>query len=117
MDSFRDALWLLVAYLIGSVPTAYIVTRQVRGIDIREHGSGNVGATNVFRVVGKGWGSAVLAIDICKGWFITTFLARTADVFPELPFVLKQFVFGFATIAGHTWTPWLKLKGGKGVAT
>lgn len=112
-----NLIWLIVAYLIGSIPTAYLVAKRVRGIDIREHGSGNVGATNVFRTVGKGWGSAVLAFDILKGWAVTAILAPGAGAFPELSPVLKQFLFGASAIAGHTWTPWLKLKGGKGIAT
>lgn len=117
MNSLQNILWLMIAYLIGSVPTAYLVAKRVRGMDIRQHGSGNVGATNVFRVVGKSWGGAVLAIDILKGWLVTAILAGTSGAFSELTPVLRQFLFGAAAITGHTWTPWLKLKGGKGVAT
>lgn len=117
MDFLSNVIWLIIAYLIGSIPTGYLVAKQVRGIDIREHGSGNLGATNVFRTVGKVWGSAVLIIDILKGWIVTALLASSSEAFVTLNLPLKQFMFGAAAIAGHTWTPWLKLKGGKGVAT
>lgn len=117
MEFFQNVFWILIAYLIGSIPTGYLIAKQVRGIDIREHGSGNVGATNVFRVAGKSWGITVLVIDIFKGWLTTAILAPTSGAFPELGFSMKQFLFGAAAIAGHTWTPWLKLRGGKGVAT
>lgn len=117
MNYAENIIWILIAYLIGSIPTAYLVAKRVRRIDIREHGSGNVGATNVFRVVGKGWGSAVLAIDVFKGWFVTAMLASAARAFPDLSPELRQFLFGAAATIGHTWTPWLRLKGGKGIAT
>ena len=117
MEFIQNVFWVLIAYLIGSIPTGYLVAKQVRGIDIREHGSKNVGATNVFRVVGKGWGITVLIADIFKGWFVTAIIAPTAGAYPGLSLSIKQFLFGAAAIAGHTWNPWLKLKGGKGVAT
>lgn len=117
MQYVHNVFWILTAYLIGSIPTGYLIAKRLRGIDIREHGSGNVGATNVFRVVGKKWGIIVLAIDMLKGWFVTAIVAATCPSFPELSLVIKQFLFGAAVIAGHTWTPWLKLVGGKGVAT
>ena len=117
MEFFINVFWILIAYLIGSIPTAYLVAKRVRGIDIREYGSGNVGATNVFRTAGKGWGSLVLVIDILKGCAATALLAPTSSAFPEISIPLKQFLFGAAAIAGHTWTPWLGLKGGKGIAT
>ncbi len=117
MEFVQNIIWIIVAYLIGSIPTGYLVAEHVKGIDIREHGSGNVGATNVFRIMGKKWGSFVLIIDILKGLIATALLAPTSDAFPEISIPLKQFLFGAAAIAGHTWTPWLGLKGGKGIAT
>ncbi len=117
MEFFQNVFWVLVAYLIGSIPTGYLVAKRVNGIDIREHGSGNVGATNVFRVVGKKWGILVLLFDMFKGWLVTAIIASTSNAFLEMSLPIKQFLFGAAAIAGHTWTPWLKLKGGKGVAT
>lgn len=117
MEFLQNVIWLIVGYLIGSIPTGYLVARQVRGIDIRKHGSGNTGATNAFRVVGKAWGAAVLVIDILKGWTVTALLTPSSGAFADLNLPLRQFLFGAAAIAGHTWTPWLQLKGGKGVAT
>ena len=109
---------LLVAYLIGSVPTAYLFGRVLKGIDIREYGSGNVGATNTFRVIGKVPGLIVLAIDIAKGFlcvgYVASFFMLASPVArPELYRVLV----GLATIVGHNWTIFLRFKGGKGVAT
>jgi acyl phosphate:glycerol-3-phosphate acyltransferase len=117
MNHLGNIIWLLIAFLIGSIPTAYIVAKRVRGIDIREHGSGNVGATNVFRIIGKSWGSVVLCADLAKGLVVVSIIALNASAFPNLAPTLKQLIFGLAAIAGHTWTPWLNLKGGKGVAT
>ncbi len=117
MEFLQNIIWIIIAYLIGSIPTGYLVAEHVKGIDIREHGSGNVGATNVFRIMGKKWGSFVLIFDILKGWIATALLAPTSDAFPEISIPLRQFLFGAAAIAGHTWTPWLRLKGGKGIAT
>ena len=117
MDLIGNVTWLVVAYLIGSLPSGYLIAKRVRGIDIRQQGSGNIGATNVFRVVGKKWGAAVLAIDVFKGWLVTAILAQGTSAFPGLSQPLRQFLFGAATVAGHAWTPWLKMKGGKGVAT
>lgn len=105
-----------ISYLVGSIPTAYVVGKLLKGIDIREHGSGNAGATNVFRVVGKGWGVGVLLFDALKGAFavrvVSSFFSTSVLSLPTL-----QLVSGIAAIMGHTWTVWLKFKGGKGVAT
>ena len=109
-------LGVLVSYLIGSLPTAYLVGRMVKGIDIRKHGSGNVGATNVFRVVGRKWGILVLILDAFKG----AFTSMGVSVFlppPGVPPFLAALIYGSAAIAGHTWTFWLGFQGGKGVAT
>ena len=96
------------SYLLGSIPTGFLWAKA-RGIDIRKVGSGNIGATNVMRALGKGPGSVVLLIDAAKG-FLPVFLARDRGV--EL-----QMICCVAVIAGHNWTCWLKFKGGKGVAT
>ena len=101
-------LWGLLSYLIGSVPTGFLWAKA-RGIDIRTVGSGNIGATNVMRVLGKGPGITVLLIDALKG-FLPVFLVKEQG--PAL-----QIVCCLAVIAGHNWTCWLKFKGGKGVAT
>jgi glycerol-3-phosphate acyltransferase PlsY len=109
---------ILGAYLVGAVPFAYLVTKAVRGIDIREVGSGNVGATNVGRALGRKWGILVFALDVLKG-FLPTLCAlllhgcRIGE--PALP--LGVALTGFAAVAGHNWPVFLKFKGGKGMAT
>jgi glycerol-3-phosphate acyltransferase PlsY len=102
-----------IAYIIGAIPTAYIFGRLLKGIDIREHGSKNVGATNAFRVLGKGPGTAVLIIDIFKGVVPTVWLARAFGINDPMALV----IIGFAAVIGHNWTVFLGFKGGKGVAT
>ncbi|MCA9405449.1 MAG: glycerol-3-phosphate 1-O-acyltransferase PlsY [Candidatus Omnitrophica bacterium] len=104
---------IILSYLLGSIPTAYIYGRVYKGIDIREHGSGNVGATNVFRVLGKGPGIIVLLIDILKGVLAVAGVSTVLSLADILHYIL----LGFAVVAGHNWTIFLKFKGGKGVAT
>ena len=107
-------LILLIAYLIGSIPTAYLAGKILKGIDIREVGSGNIGATNVFRAVGKTAGVGVLVIDILKGVIPVLLAARMTP----LPYVeALKIGAGIAAICGHNWTIFLNFKGGKGVAT
>ena len=118
---------MFLAYLIGSVPSSYIFGRVLRNIDIREHGSGNVGATNTFRVLGKVPGTAVMFLDIFKGVIAVTLLAGVsyqaltvvagsdAQALP-LSRQLFKIILGLAAIAGHIWTIFLSFKGGKGVA-
>ena len=107
------AISALLAYLIGSIPVAYIFGSVLKGIDIREHGSGNMGATNAFRVLGKWPGTAVLVLDIIKGIIPVTILA---DVF-GLGDALSLVIISVAAVAGHNWTVFLGFKGGKGMAT
>lgn len=102
---------LIVAYLLGSVSFSYIVAKKTAGIDIRKHGSGNAGATNMLRVVGKGPALIVFVLDIVK-----------AMVAVGLSYVLTQdetimFACGFAAIIGHNWPIFFQFRGGKGVAT
>ena len=104
---------LTLSYFLGSLPTAYLVGKKVKGLDIRKHGSGNVGATNVFRVVGKGWGIAVLLLDAFKGALAVSLVPR---LFSD-NFFLLSLLCGIGAILGHTWNLWLGFKGGKGVAT
>jgi len=104
---------IVVSYLLGSIPTAYLFARVTKGIDIRQHGSGNVGATNAFRVLGKLAGTIVLLIDILKGILATTLVA---DFF-QFNSVLGRVVLGAVVVAGHNWTIFLQFKGGKGIAT
>lgn len=103
---------LVAGYLLGSIPTGYIIGKIVKNIDIREHGSKNLGATNVFRCVGKTAGIITLVIDFLKS-FIPVLLTKIFVV--SLP-GLALWV-GIFAIAGHTWPVFLKFKGGKGVAT
>ena len=105
------------AYIIGSIPTAYIFGKVLKGIDIREYGSGNAGATNVFRVIGKTPGVIVLMIDIIKGFLCATYLASGfLYLAPVTRPELYRILVGLSAIAGHNWTLFLKFKGGKGVA-
>ena len=106
---------IFLAYFAGSIPTGLFVARAVKGIDIREHGSQNIGATNVFRVVGKKWGILVFLLDALKGAFpVVSFPALLNPALRETSWPLW---FGIAAILGHTFSPWLSFKGGKGVAT
>ncbi len=110
------AIALVIAYFIGAIPTGYIFSRLSGGVDIRKVGSGNVGATNVYRTMGKKGGFLVLAIDIFKGAFpvfILPFIFRTDMMSTDL---FRMFI-GMAAISGHIWTIFLNFKGGKGVAT
>lgn len=105
------ALLTLVAYLFGAIPFGLLVAKS-RGINIREHGSGNIGATNVFRVVGKGWGVFTFVLDALKG-FLPAFFFPLIGNLPGDYGVL----FGLTAIIGHSFPVYLKFKGGKGVAT
>jgi glycerol-3-phosphate acyltransferase PlsY len=109
---------IVISYLLGSIPTAYIFARVLKGIDIRKFGSGNVGATNAFRVLGRGWGITILFLDILKGFLPVVLLG---DAFTkQLDLTQAQNIFiaiGLGCISGHNWTIFLKFKGGKGVAT
>ena len=111
-------LTLLVSYFLGSIPTGYIFGRMLKGIDIRRHGSQNVGATNVFRVVGKVPGIIVLFLDALKG-FAAVALAAGFFYKPTVGINIEYFCImsAMAAVAGHIWTIFLNFKGGKGVAT
>ena len=109
---------LLASYLLGSLPTAYLFGRALKGIDIRKVGSGNVGATNALRVLGKGPGIAVLITDILKGAIVVSFLG---DYFAGKEILWQvqnlRIIMGLCCICGHNWTIFLQFKGGKGIAT
>jgi glycerol-3-phosphate acyltransferase PlsY len=110
----------LVAYFIGSIPTAVWVGRYFKGIDIREHGSKNAGATNTFRVLGKRYGWTVLLIDVLKGTAaacLTYFLAQTAFGGYKDEFLILQLVGGLSAVVGHVFPIFAQFRGGKGVAT
>ena len=113
-------LSLIFAYLIGSIPTSYIFAKVLKKIDIRKHGSGNVGATNVFRTVGKIPGIIVLLIDAAKGVLAVSllsevFLSNWTGITLGLEFY--KILLGICVISGHVFSVFLKFKGGKGVAT
>ena len=105
-----EAGLLVFAYLLGAVPFGLLVARA-RGVDIMAVGSGNIGATNVWRTLGPGPGSIVMALDILKGAvpaMLGTYFLKDAS---------WSFGFGLAAVAGHSLSPFLKFKGGKGIAT
>ena len=109
---------LLASYITGSFPTSIIVTRVTKNIDIREHGSGNAGTTNVFRVLGWKYAIFVLTFDIFKGWLPTAVYATT--IFQQLPVPdqgLVQILCGFAAVFGHTFPIFAGFRGGKGVSS
>ena len=108
---------ILISYLVGSVPTAIIYGKLTRGMDIREHGSGNAGATNVFRVLGWKAGLIVLLLDIAKGVIATTLVYRLALGAVPLEPELLQIIAGLSAVFGHIWTIFAGFKGGKGVGT
>ncbi len=107
--------YLVMAYFLGAFPTAYLAGKWLKGLDIREHGSGNVGATNAFRVLGKGPGLAVFVIDFLKG-ALPVYLFRVSAV-GSLASSSIILCVGIAALLGHVYTPFLRFKGGKGVAT
>lgn len=113
---------IIFAYLLGSVPFALVIGKGIYGVDVREQGSGNIGATNVFRVLGKKAGVLVFACDVFKG-FIPVYLSLhlpeiiTTNFSTVENFRLVAVLAAGAAIAGHTFPVFLKFKGGKGVAT
>jgi glycerol-3-phosphate acyltransferase PlsY len=111
----------LFAYLLGSIPTGYLVARA-RGVDIRQTGSGNIGATNAFRVLGKGWGIGVLLLDFAKGASACMLVPLGVRAMLELSVenegsVTLALVAAVCAVLGHNFTLWLRFKGGKGIAT
>jgi glycerol-3-phosphate acyltransferase PlsY len=114
----KFTLILLLSYLVGSIPTSIIVGKILKGIDIRNYGSGNAGGTNAIRVLGLAPGLFVIGFDICKGIFATLVISNIGT--GSLPFedaTLIKILAGAAAILGHSYTIFAKFKGGKGVAT
>lgn len=111
-------LLLFISYLTGSFPTSIILGKLVKGIDIREHGSGNAGGTNVFRVLGWKPALIVVLIDIFKGWLPTAVYSTTLFQGQPINDVgVVQILCGFAAVLGHTYTIFAGFKGGKGIGT
>ncbi len=106
---------LFCAYLLGSVPFGLLISRA-RGVDIRKVGSGNIGATNVFRMVGKPWGLLCFLLDFLKGLSAALLLPRLLGVELDVH-VNAPLLAGALAIVGHNWPVWLGFKGGKGIAT
>lgn len=106
-------LFLLASYFVGAFPSSYLAGRLVRGIDLRQHGSGNLGATNAFRVLGWKAATPVFAADILKG-FLPTFLFPRLDGSPHWEWALA---YGAAAVVGHVYSIYVGFRGGKGVAT
>ena len=119
MDLLLIAVLFITAYLIGSICTAVWIGKAYYGIDIRQHGSGNSGATNTFRVLGKKPGTIVMLIDIFKGWFATS-LAGLLVIFNVVEadnLIVYKLIMGALAVLGHIFPVYERFKGGKGVAT
>ncbi|MEI6713598.1 MAG: glycerol-3-phosphate 1-O-acyltransferase PlsY [Verrucomicrobiota bacterium] len=115
------ALILIPAYLVGSIPFGLIVGR-LKGIDIRQHGSGNIGATNVWRTLGPKWGGTTFLLDAGKGFLAVRLaselaMARVTLPVPDDYLAYAEAFAGLACIIGHSFPVWLRFSGGKGVAT
>ncbi|TAF52965.1 MAG: glycerol-3-phosphate 1-O-acyltransferase [Sphingobacteriia bacterium] len=114
----NEILLMLLAYLLGSIPTAVWVSRSQFNIDIRDHGSGNAGATNTFRILGNKWGTFVMLVDVLKGVIATS-------LYILLPYYLTDewdrtnlmIGLGLCAVLGHIFPVWASFRGGKGVAT
>jgi len=108
----------VLSYLLGSIPTSIIAGRLVAGIDIREHGSGNAGATNVYRILGAGPAIVVGLIDVAKGAAAVLLVSRIQINGGVLVSdTLMQIIAGGAAVIGHVWTVFAQFRGGKGMAT
>jgi len=115
---------IILSYLVGSIPTSIIIGKLVRGIDIREFGSGNAGGTNVFRVLGWKWGVSTILLDALKGAIAVIVVARMYldnipfnNITPFDDFTLIQIICGVAAVVGHVFTVFAGFRGGKGIAT
>jgi acyl phosphate:glycerol-3-phosphate acyltransferase len=105
-------LWLLASYLLGAIPTSYLLSRFFAGIDLRQHGSGNLGATNLYRVLGWKYAIPAALVDIAKGFIpVLVFAPRVSDS------QLFALACGAVAILGHVFSVFVGFKGGKGVAT
>ncbi len=117
-------LIIILSYLVGSIPNSIIITKLVKGVDIRKFGSGNAGGTNVSRVLGKKYGILVILLDSLKGAVAVILIARLYlgnfpfhNATPFDDFTLVQIIAGVAAVIGHIWTIFAGFRGGKGIAT
>jgi acyl phosphate:glycerol-3-phosphate acyltransferase len=115
---------VILSYLVGSIPTGILITKAVKGIDIRNYGSGNAGGTNVMRVLGWKHGLLVILLDALKGVIAVVIIARLhygnipfENITPFDDFTLVQIIAGIAAVVGHIWTVFASFRGGKGIAT
>jgi glycerol-3-phosphate acyltransferase PlsY len=117
-------LFLVIAFALGSIPFSFIIGKRVKGLDLRQHGSGNLGATNVFRTLGPWWGVFCLLLDMAKGavavalmtWLVSSWPEGEPTPFHITPDLFRIFAGALAAI-GHTFSPFVNFHGGKGVAT
>ncbi len=116
-----DVLLLLMSYLLGAFPAGLLVGKMVKGIDVRDYGSGNIGASNVWRTMGPLWGIGVFLFDFCKGYIPTLLTSRMHTAAQDsISHSISPWLVvgvGMAAILGHNFSPFLRFKGGKGVAT
>ena len=118
MITAENLILLLTAYLLGAIPSAVWVGKIFWGIDVREYGSGNAGATNTFRVLGAQAGIPVLIMDILKGWFAVQLATYFSDYLPHTQqFINFKLTLGIAALLGHIFPVYVGFRGGKGVAT
>jgi glycerol-3-phosphate acyltransferase PlsY len=114
----NELLLICLSYCLGSIPTAVWISRSVHGIDIRDYGSGNAGATNTFRVLGSRWGSIVMLVDVLKGFIGTSlYIFLPIYLLDELQRTNFMIALGLAAVVGHIFPIWAGFRGGKGVAT
>jgi glycerol-3-phosphate acyltransferase PlsY len=114
----NELLLICLSYLIGSIPTAVWISRSIHGIDIRDYGSGNAGATNTFRVLGPRLGSIVMLVDVLKGFVGTSlYILLPFYMTSELDRTNFMIALGLAAVIGHIFPIWAGFRGGKGVAT
>ncbi|MEJ7912907.1 MAG: glycerol-3-phosphate 1-O-acyltransferase PlsY [Chitinophagaceae bacterium] len=114
----NELLLIILAYLIGSIPTAVYVSKHFFDFDIRDYGSGNAGATNVYRILGVRWGTLVMAIDMIKAIVAVKLVFLLPFAFEsELYLVNMQIGLGLAAVLGHIFPLWANFRGGKGVAS
>jgi acyl phosphate:glycerol-3-phosphate acyltransferase len=117
MVKLSDIVLIVTAYMIGSIPTAVWIGRVFFRTDIREHGSGNAGATNTLRTLGKKAGLVVLIIDILKGWLAVGLICLSGYASGSAQWILLEVTMAIAAILGHIFPIYVGFKGGKGVAT
>jgi glycerol-3-phosphate acyltransferase PlsY len=116
----KEFLLIILAYLIGSIPTALLISRKFFGVDIRDYGSGNMGATNTFRTLGSKYGTMVMFFDILKGMLAVSlynllpYYLRSSNMMDRTNFMIG---LGLAAVAGHIFPIFARFRGGKGVAT